>query len=163
MIAAITRTIRPLRATDVPYWQTLQAAALPDPYTHDALQRELENPLARHHGIFERGGLVATFLAWLVVDELQVMQVVVADRAMGRRLGSDLVQHALLRAKAAGAMTATLEVRGSNVAAIALYRGCGFVVDGERRGYYPDGEDAVLMRCALHEVDPRVASNGATG
>ncbi|MCG6658298.1 ribosomal protein S18-alanine N-acetyltransferase [Halomonas campisalis] len=44
-----------------------------------------------------------------------------------------------------------LEVRAGNRAAIALYRGAGFIEDGRRRGYYPPPsagaprEDAVLM------------------
>ncbi|WP_025733523.1 GNAT family N-acetyltransferase [Carnimonas nigrificans] len=42
-----------------------------------------------------------------------------------------------------------LEVRASNAPALALYRQCGFVLDGRRRDYYPlvDGgrEDALLM------------------
>jgi ribosomal-protein-alanine N-acetyltransferase len=40
----------------------------------------------------------------------------------------------------------TLEVRVSNVAAIALYESFGFVSRGVRRGYYTDNrEDAVIM------------------
>jgi ribosomal-protein-alanine N-acetyltransferase len=38
-----------------------------------------------------------------------------------------------------------LEVRASNQPARALYARAGFVVDGRRPRYYPDGEDAVLM------------------
>ena len=151
MIAAITRSVRPLRQVDLEPWHALQAAALADPFTLDALRRELDNPLARHHGIFEHGVLVASLLGWLVIDELQIMQIVVSPDARGRRLGTDLVQHGLLRAKASGATTATLEVRSSNAAALGLYARCGFVADGKRPSYYPDGEDAVLMRCCLNE------------
>ena len=40
----------------------------------------------------------------------------------------------------------TLEVRVSNLAAIALYESFGFVSRGVRRGYYTDNrEDAVIM------------------
>ena len=40
----------------------------------------------------------------------------------------------------------TLEVRESNVAAIALYERYGFRAAGRRRRYYQDnGEDAVIM------------------
>ena len=42
-----------------------------------------------------------------------------------------------------------LEVRRDNAAAQALYRSRGFEVVAERRGYYDDGEDALVMRCAL--------------
>lgn len=40
----------------------------------------------------------------------------------------------------------TLEVRPSNIGAIALYEAWGFLAAGRRRGYYPDsGEDAIVM------------------
>ncbi len=142
-------TIRALDTKDLNAWHALQQDGLPDPFTLDALQRELDNNLARHHGLFERGNLTAALLAWLVVDELQILQVVVSPSSQRRGLGQTLVTHAIRRAKAAGAVTATLEVRQSNRAAIALYHRCGFEVDGKRPRYYPDGEDAVLMRNPL--------------
>ncbi len=40
----------------------------------------------------------------------------------------------------------TLEVRRSNIAAIALYKSLGFEIEGERKRYYSDnGEDALIM------------------
>ena len=39
----------------------------------------------------------------------------------------------------------TLEVRVSNRPAIALYEGFGFESAGIRRGYYQNGEDALIM------------------
>ena len=45
-----------------------------------------------------------------------------------------------------GADSLTLEVRKTNAAAIALYTGLGFEVEGVRKGYYEDtGEDALIM------------------
>jgi ribosomal protein S18 acetylase RimI-like enzyme len=42
-----------------------------------------------------------------------------------------------------------LEVRQSNEGAQSLYEAAGFVVHGERRGYYGDGEAALEMRLEL--------------
>ncbi len=39
----------------------------------------------------------------------------------------------------------TLEVRVSNAPAIALYKKYGFKEEGIRKGYYQDGEDAIIM------------------
>ena len=139
--------IRALTHEDVAAWASLQAATLPDPYSAAALRDELEGDLTRAYGLFEAGALIAAVLAWHVVDELQIMTVVVDPAARRRGLGRRLVRHLLRMARAGGAATATLEVRASNVAAIALYAGLGFARDGLRRAYYPDGEDAVLMRC----------------
>ena len=42
--------------------------------------------------------------------------------------------------------TVLLEVAESNVVARALYRGDGFMEISRRPGYYPGGEDAVVMQ-----------------
>ncbi|MCB9739607.1 MAG: GNAT family N-acetyltransferase [Deltaproteobacteria bacterium] len=137
--------LRPLAHRDLAAWDALQRAGLPDPYSRDALERELESAMTRTFGLFEDDVLRAAVLAWLVVDELQIMTVVVDDTARRRGFGRRLVEHTLRMARAAGATFATLEVRAGNVAALALYTALGFSRDGVRPGYYPDGEDAVLM------------------
>ena len=140
--------LRPLTATDLDRWLALQAH-IADPYDATALRQELGLRQSRSLGFAESGHLHGALLAWFVVDELQIMQVIVAPHARRRGVGRALVKQALRRARAAGGVSATLEVRQSNSAAIALYQGLGFVVDGQRRGYYPSGEDALLMRCSL--------------
>ncbi len=44
-----------------------------------------------------------------------------------------------------GLESAWLEVRAGNVPAIGLYEQFGFIVNGQRKRYYKDGEDALLM------------------
>jgi ribosomal-protein-alanine N-acetyltransferase len=45
----------------------------------------------------------------------------------------------------AGAVHATLEVAASNAAAVALYAALGFQSAGVRRGYYRNGDDALIQ------------------
>jgi len=93
--------------------------------------------------------LCGAVLCWLVVDELQILQVVVAAPWRRRGLGRHLLIAMLRRARAAGAGFATLEVRVSNTPARALYAELGFLFDAIRPGYYGDGEDAALMTLHL--------------
>ena len=51
----------------------------------------------------------------------------------------------LIAAKKLGAEQAFLEVRESNSSAKGLYVAFGFEQMGLRKGYYPDGEDAIVM------------------
>jgi len=53
-------------------------------------------------------------------------------------------------ARRRGVSAWTLEVRASAIGAQALYRGFGFSPAGIRRGYYEQGEDAVVMWC--HDI-----------
>ena len=72
-------------------------------------------------------------------------------RGVATRLMSSLCHHARNRPTAA----LTLEVRVSNLPAIALYESAGFASIARRVAYYPPAqpggprEDALVMRCGL--------------
>lgn len=93
--------------------------------------------------------IVGYLLAWQVADELEIHDVATAPRARRAGIGRALVQAALAEAKARGVSTAHLEVSRGNEAARALYARVGFTEDGVRRGYYQDGQDALLLRVAI--------------
>jgi ribosomal-protein-alanine N-acetyltransferase len=90
--------------------------------------------------------LVGFVVYWLVHDELHVLNIA-TDRTERRRgVARALMDEAAARARQAGAVLATLEVRRSNAAALALYRQLGYRQVGIRPNYYVDeGEDAIVM------------------
>lgn len=141
--------LRPLVPSDLDAYEVVQREGLPDPFTKQGLREELNNDLTRSIAAFDQGQLCGAVLCWLVVDELQILQVVVAAPWRRRGLGRHLLVAMLRRARAAGAGFATLEVRVSNTPARALYDDLGFLFDAIRPGYYCDGEDAALMTLHL--------------
>ncbi|MDR2201859.1 MAG: tRNA (adenosine(37)-N6)-threonylcarbamoyltransferase complex dimerization subunit type 1 TsaB [Clostridiales bacterium] len=62
-------------------------------------------------------------------------------RGIARRLLKELED----ASRAAGAERIFLEVNVNNRPAAALYSGAGYLKSGTRKGYYPDGGDAVVM------------------
>jgi ribosomal protein S18 acetylase RimI-like enzyme len=68
-----------------------------------------------------------------------------------RRVGTArlLLQIAEKQLKEEGAASLKLEVAANNLAALRLYRGCGFVKVGRIAGYYPNGADAEVMEKSL--------------
>ncbi|MGG2362745.1 GNAT family N-acetyltransferase, partial [Salmonella enterica] len=66
-----------------------------------------------------------------------------------RGLGRDLLLQAVGAAVARDCALLRLECRQDNTAALRLYRGQGFAVTGQRRGFYQDGADAVVMERSL--------------
>jgi ribosomal-protein-alanine N-acetyltransferase len=90
--------------------------------------------------------LVAYCSCWMLVDELHINSLAVDEAWRRRGLARRLLAEVFREAVAAGARSATLEVRQSNQAARALYEGLGFVVEATRRGYYQSPrEDALIL------------------
>ncbi|MFU8841904.1 MAG: GNAT family N-acetyltransferase [Nitriliruptoraceae bacterium] len=81
----------------------------------------------------------------VLLDEGHVIDLAVAPTARGQGIGRRLLEELLAGLRARGAVAHTLEVRPGNRAALGLYRASGFVVEGRRPRYYPDGEDALLL------------------
>jgi [ribosomal protein S18]-alanine N-acetyltransferase len=98
--------------------------------------------------VAEADGTVLGFVVCQqVLDEATIHNVAVAPAARRWGIARALLEQ-LLAGLAPGTRRCLLEVRASNAAALALYRGLGFREDGRRRGYYPlagGREDAVLM------------------
>lgn len=96
------------------------------------------------------GEIAGYAIGWFVSDEFHIGNVAVAREKQGRGAGKQLLDYMLKQALARGSSIATLEVRVSNVKAIALYRKHGFKGVAIRKCYYGDnGEDALVMFAAL--------------
>jgi ribosomal-protein-alanine N-acetyltransferase len=77
---------------------------------------------------------------------------VAVDHACRRQgTGSRLVGAILVEARSIGLDTVFLEVAAGNSAAIALYERHRFAPIDRRVAYYPDGSDALVMRCELQQ------------
>src|SRR5690606_30987353 len=88
-----------------------------------------------------------------VLDESTLLNVAVDPLFQRRGLAAHLLSFAISALRERGAIRCLLEVRASNLGAIALYQKMGFALDGCRRHYYPtlEGrEDALLMSKLLH-------------
>lgn len=108
-----------------------------------ALQLGLPGAFGRIH---PDGGMV---LARVAGDEADILTIAVSPQARRQGLGRALLLAALEEAACRGAASMFLEVGVSNDAASALYRMCGFIQVGRRRGYYAGGGDALVMRARL--------------
>jgi ribosomal-protein-alanine N-acetyltransferase len=116
---------------------------------HTELQ-ELRRPCL---GLRLQRHLLGVACGWLVVDELHITAVAVDPAQRRQGLGRRLVLALLQEGQNQGALHATLEVSATNNAAVALYTACGFRTAGVRRGYYRNGDDALIQWRRLQEAE----------
>ena len=146
--------LRRMRPEDLDEVMRVERLAFAHPWSTELFRRELDHDwstvLLAEERTAEGIVLLGFVIFWLVHDEVHVLNVAV-DPGHRRKGVARALLHACLRAgQAHGAVLATLEVRKTNQAALALYQGMGFRQVGLRPNYYVDeGEDAVVMLCDL--------------
>ncbi len=123
----------------------LDRLALGGLWTAEQGDRELSEALRPVLGWRQSDGLLAMASAWLVVDELQITAVAVHPDHRRQGLARQLLDAMLQLGREAGAERATLEVSSANLAAQALYAQLGFKEVAVRRGYYRNGDDALIQ------------------
>lgn len=114
------------------YWSAIDPGALP---ARVALVAE------------SAGGAVVGFAVALVLPPEAELESIAVHAAVQRRgVARKLLQRLVTELASCGATELRLEVRASNHAALAFYRGVGFVELGHRPAYYSAPvENAVLM------------------
>ena len=123
----------------------------------EAYRAELEKQEAvmlvarRHTQDFLTGRALSGYIAARInADELHVNNIGVWPESRRQGVGGALLGAALEAAARRGAVEAVLEVRASNLPAQRMYERFGFLVVGERRGYYREPvEDAKIMTMRL--------------
>jgi [ribosomal protein S18]-alanine N-acetyltransferase len=89
--------------------------------------------------------IIGLFSGEVVVDELQIDNLAVAEQWRRQGIGEALLKSALSQASGLGAREATLEVRSANATARAFYVKEGFTPVGLRRRYYANPPDDALL------------------
>lgn len=142
-------TVRAFRPGDEAAVAALERLCFADPWSENAVKEAVAYGTVYY--LAADGDTVIGYAGVKpVLDEGQIANIAVAPDRRGRGIGKTLLAALLDGARKAGLATVTLEVRPSNTAALALYRGAGFAETGRRRHFYthPD-EDAILMTCEV--------------
>ena len=134
---------------DVDAIHAIETASHPTPWPRERFVRELGLPQSRFSVAVLDGRLAGYLCAWEIAGEIEIHNVVAAPEMRRRGVAAALMKGLLVEARRNGVERVFLEVRQSNRAAIELYARFGFSETGKRRGYYADGEDALLMEHSL--------------
>jgi len=151
---ALRVSVRPPQPGDVRSLENAEKLCFKDPWPGQFFASEMFAP-GRFHRVLTgpSGELVAyLFSAWQYLD-LHVLKVATLPGYQRCGLASRLMAMAEQHACEMCGDTITLEVRTDNHIAINLYRSLGYRHVGLRRGYYADGEDALVMTKDIRPPD----------
>ena len=158
-IASASAAWRPMRDGDLAGVAALEAQIHAAPWTIGNFRDALAAGYAARVGERE-GRLVAYGVLMLGPGEAQILNLSVVPEARRQGLGRELLRYFVDDARWLHAGQIFLEVRASNLAAIALYETEGFAPVARRLGYYPGvgveapREDALVMRRSLRNHPP---------
>lgn len=117
------------------------------PWSENAITSELTNPLSLWLVAIENQQVVGYIGSQSVMDEADMMNLAVSQNYRRKGIGEELVKRLIAALSERGVYSLTLEVRETNLSAIALYSKMGFKKVGCRPGYYKNPkEDAWIFR-----------------
>ena len=136
-----------MQVADVGAVHEIERLSFQTPWPAYAFEQELRGNRLARYVVARAGEHVVGFAGiWLMVDDAHVTTFGVHPDWRRQGIGRQLLVNLVELSTAIGARRMTLEVRVSNEAAQALYRGFGFDIVGRRLRYYTDdGEDALVM------------------
>lgn len=138
--------ICPMTENDLDQVLAIEAVSYPRPWLRQHFLDELASANSDPLCALDQAGRVIGYICPMrLLDEAHILNVAVSPSARGRGVGEMLVRRVLEDSGSEGAAFVSLEVRVSNLAAIALYKKLGFAEVGRRRRYYENGEDALMM------------------
>ncbi len=143
----LTVRLRRLEIGDLDAIERIERASYPTPWSRSMFATELAKPSSLSLGALDDADrLVGYLVLSRYVDAWHVMNVAVAPESRRKGVATALLRRLLDDTRHDAQRGYTLEVRVSNVGAIALYERFGFRTKGVRRGYYTDNrEDALIM------------------
>jgi len=115
------------------------------PWSKEQLSWELNSqPAAENYVMIARGNMIGYLFSHVVDDDVQILNIAIDIPFQHKGYGEQLLSYFLDQFNTDNSIH--LEVRKSNFPAINLYLKFGFHETGTRKGYYTDGEDAIIMQ-----------------
>ncbi len=139
-------SIREMKADDLKRIVELEKDLFLSPWNEEDFIHELkENPMAGYYILEKENQIIVYIGLWFLGDQFQITKIATDRHFQGQGCASQLMEYALEKSEELHYQNVNLEVRVSNVKAIALYQKFGFKNVAVRKRYYSNGEDAYLM------------------
>ncbi len=128
----------------------LEKAIFPNPWRRSFFLSDLNRSQGLAIVADDEGVILGYAVAW-GQEETHLANLAVGEDERGKGVGGKLLDEVIAFARRCKAQSVYLEVRVSNTIAREFYSERGFVPTYLRKGYYENGEDAVIME---RDVEP---------
>ena len=137
--------IRIATSNDLADILSIEKKVFKHPWSKEQLSWELNSqPTAENYVMIARGNMIGYLFSHVVDDDVQILNIAIDIPFQHKGYGEQLLSYLLDQFNTDSSIH--LEVRKSNFPAINLYLKFGFHETGTRKGYYADGEDAIIMQ-----------------
>lgn len=137
--------IAPATLADVDAVHRIERSSFPSPWRREFFAAEVVSD-GRYNIVAKKDGVLIGYLFGMqIFDEFHVNKIAVESNHRRQRIADALMRRCFEFARTNDVVMISLEVRQSNQAAQAFYRGLEFETSYIRKRYYPDGEAAVVM------------------
>lgn len=137
--------IRIATSNDLADILSIEKKVFKHPWSKEQLSWELNSqPVAENYVMIARGNMIGYLFSHVVDDDVQILNIAIDIPFQHKGYGEQLLSYFLDQFNTD--ISIHLEVRKSNFPAINLYLKFGFHETGTRKGYYADGEDAIIMQ-----------------
>ena len=137
--------IRIATSNDLADILSIEKKVFKHPWSKEQLSWELNSqPTAENYVMIARGNMIGYLFSHVVDDDVQILNIAIDIPFQHKGYGEQLLSYLLDQFNTDSIIH--LEVRKSNFPAINLYLKFGFHETGSRKGYYADGEDAIIMQ-----------------
>ncbi len=140
-----------MQLSDIPAVMDIEQVAFPVPWKASAYEYEITGNRVASYQVLtaqlrDKPAMIIGYGGyWRLADEAHISTIAIQPAWRGLGLGEMLLINMLLLSYKDPARIATLEVRRSNIVARSLYKKYKFELVGERRRYYQNQEDALIM------------------
>lgn len=123
----------------------VQAQSFSAQWTKEDFKNEIIQSTSQVYCIWEGSTLVGFIALRSVLDFSEIINLAIAPMHCKKGYASLLLSQILNANKKSGVTHFTLEVHEHNHPAISLYKKFGFTIVGIRKGFYEDGNNALVM------------------
>ncbi len=141
--------IRIAELADVDHIYSIEKLSFEHPWSKSHFLNDIQNKYSKNWVWTENNRIVAYLFGHLIVDEYHLHNIAVSNEYRKKGIALKLMEKMLNFSKENKVKAVFLEVSSSNLPACKLYEKKGFVAQGIRKKYYPNGDDALLYTLIL--------------